>query len=129
MPDRAAVEAYLRAAASLDPDTYAAVWTEDGTLEMPYHPDPAARVTVGRAAIRARMTTAADVLAKLEWVDPVIRATEEPGVYVVEMSSEAKRVNGDPYRNTYVIVARVVDGKIALWREYFDPTPFRAGEP
>lgn len=121
MNDRAVVEEYLRRAAALDPDAYAEIWAEDGRLEMPFHPDPDAREVVGRDAIRARMAVAAEVLRSLEWVDPVILATEQPGRFVLEMRSEAHRHDGEAYRNRYVVVAEARDGRMVLWREYFAP--------
>jgi ketosteroid isomerase-like protein len=123
---RAVIAGYLDAAASLDPDAYAEVWASEGRLEMPYHPDPTARVLVGRDAIRARMRTAAGSLAALEWIDPAIRATDRPGEYIVEMTSRATRVDGGAYSNRYVIIAAVEDGMVTLWREYFDPTALAA---
>lgn len=116
------VEEYLRRAAALDPDRYAAIWAEDGRLEMPFHPDPDARFLVGRDAIRARMAAASDVLQELRWIDPVIRSTDKADTFVVEMTSEARRRDGDTYRNRYVVVATVRQEHVTLWREYFDPT-------
>lgn len=121
MSDREVVEEYLRCAEALDPVAYAEIWAEDGRLEMPFHPDPEARVVVGRAAIGRRMEVASSVLSRLRWVDPQIVGTEVPGRFVLEMSSEAERPDGEAYRNTYVVIAEVRDGQMALWREYFAP--------
>ena len=121
MTDREVVAEYLRVAATLDAGAYAGVWAEDGRLEMPFHPDPTARVVLGRAAIARRMEVAASVLVQLRWIDPVIVATEVPGRFVLEMTSEATRTDGGAYRNTYVVIAEAHDGKVTLWREYFSP--------
>lgn len=132
---RAVIAEYLRRAAALDPESYAELWAVDGRLEMPFHPDERAREIVGRAAIRDRMATARATLAELRWIEPVIRATDEPGTYLIETRSEARRCDGSVYRNRYVILASVQDGQMVRWREYFDPTALpgslsaHAGEP
>ena len=115
------VHEYLRRAELLDPVVYGEIWAEDGRLEMPFHPDAAAREVVGRDAIEARMAVAAGVLATLKWIAPEITATEIPGRYVLEMCSEAIRTDGEAYRNRYVVIAEAAGGQMTLWREFFAP--------
>jgi ketosteroid isomerase-like protein len=46
----------------------------------------------------------------------------DPSTVVVEYRSAGlTRVSGAPYANTYVGIFEVRDGRIALWREFFDP--------
>jgi ketosteroid isomerase-like protein len=97
-------------------------WAEDGRLEMPYHPDPAARVLEGLEAIRARTEVARELFASIAFHDLVIVATSESGKYVMEYGSEGVSSNGGIYRNAYCTLATLRDSRIVLWREYFNPS-------
>jgi ketosteroid isomerase-like protein len=41
----------------------------------------------------------------------VIRETEDPELYVTTARSEVVLANGEPYRNDYVMLTRVRDGR------------------
>jgi uncharacterized protein len=98
--------------------------TEDAVFDVPYADASAMEMPVrGREAFAA---TFAWVVAEL--FDPfLLEPIEEylgadPEVLIVEYRSEgAIKANGSPYANRYVGVFRIRDGKIALWREYYNP--------
>lgn len=46
---------------------------------------------------------------------------------VAEFESEATLVDGSPYRNRYLCLATVRDGKIQHWTEFSDPAPIERG--
>ncbi|MFA7602385.1 MAG: nuclear transport factor 2 family protein [Novosphingobium sp.] len=58
-----------------------------------------------------------------QWRDVAIRETEEPGLFVTTARSEVVLANGAPYRNSYVMLTRVRDGKVVEHTEYFNPLP------
>lgn len=52
---------------------------------------------------------------------------DDPERIVAEFASDASLVDGSPYRNTYVALATVRDGKIQHWTEFSDPAPIERG--
>lgn len=120
--DRAVLEDYLRLAGDPDLEAYMALWADDGRLEMPYHPDPAARVLDGIQAIRARATLARTLIDEIRNYDIVIRPLAEAGAFVCEYAGEGRTKDGVPYNNRYCAIAEIRGGRMALWREYFDPS-------
>ena len=95
-------------------------YAPDGVLEMPFAPPPLQRRYVGRDAIR-------DVLAPRYAIrraagltlggyrNLVIHETRDPQVIVAEFEVES-----DGRQLAFAQVYRVVDGLIALQRDYFD---------
>ncbi len=48
---------------------------------------------------------------------------DDPERVVAEFASEGTMVDGSPYRNTYLTLGTVRDGKIVHWVEFSDPAP------
>lgn len=44
----------------------------------------------------------------------------DSSMYVMEATSDAKLAHGTEYRNAYVFLIEIRDGRISLWREYFN---------
>jgi ketosteroid isomerase-like protein len=59
---------------------------------------------------------------KLARLDVNTLADSETRV-LAEYTSEGTNVDGTPYRNTYATLVEVVDGKITVFQEFFDPAP------
>ena len=57
------------------------------------------------------------------WHDVVIRRTEDPELFVTTARSEAVLLSGQHYANSYVILTRMRDRKVAEHVEYFNPLP------
>jgi ketosteroid isomerase-like protein len=57
------------------------------------------------------------------WLDVVIRGTDDPELFVTTARSEAVLVSGQHYANSYVILTRLRNGKVAEHVEYFNPLP------
>lgn len=97
-------------------------FAEDAVWEMPFAPAPVPRVIEGRAAIGHFADWLFAVAPDLHILRISIAETEDPAVVVVEMQmASTLAINGRAYANTYCTIMRVVDDKIALFREYFDP--------
>jgi ketosteroid isomerase-like protein len=119
--DQDLIREYLRLAGDPDLEAYLALWAPHGRIEMPYHPDPDARVLDGIDAIRSRATLAREWIPQIHNYDIAIRPLLEPGHFVCEYSGRGTTAAGAPYNNTYCSIAEVRDGKVVLWREYFNP--------
>jgi len=52
---------------------------------------------------------------------------DDPERVVGEFASEATLVDGSPYRNRYLTLGTVRDGKTAHWTEFSDPAPIQRG--
>ena len=60
---------------------------------------------------------------RFDWHDVVIRATEDPELFVVTARSDVLLRSGQHYANGYVMLTRVRGGKILEHVEYFNPLP------
>jgi ketosteroid isomerase-like protein len=120
--ERAVIATHIAAIASLDVDRYMEQWNADGRLEMPYHPVVEARVLDGEEAIRRRMTTAAELMEECNLYNVKVSALEGSGEYLLEYLGSGRMRGAGAYSNSYCVVAKIVSGKISLWREYFNPS-------
>ncbi len=120
--DKQVITSYLEAVAALDVERVAPLFHEDGRVVLPYAPDGIPPVLEGREAIDGFYSALPQMIGALNFDDYRIRATEEPGEYVAEYTSDATmRGTGETYRNTYITTVRVRDGRISELTEYFDP--------
>lgn len=120
--DKEVITSYLDAVAGLEVAEIAPLFHEDGRLVLPYAPEGIPPVLEGREAIDAFYAALPQMIGALNFADYRIRATEEPGEYVAQYTSNATmRETGENYRNTYVTTVTVRDGKLSELTEYFDP--------
>lgn len=99
--------------------------TDDAVFDVPYAP-PAEGVTlpaIGRDAFVRMFTEAtANLFSEIEMTVGDIYLGADAGVAVVEYRSKGTvSFTGRPYRNSYCGIFRFREGRIALWREYFNP--------
>jgi uncharacterized protein len=97
----------------------------DAVLEMPFAPPPMARRLVGRDAIRAMIAPRylqrrAMGLKLGDTQNLVIHEMRDPQMIVAEFSVDAQISESKWHRASFVHIYRVVDGLIALQRDYFD---------
>lgn len=120
--DKQVITAYLDAVGSLAVDRVAPLFHEDGRVLLPYAPAGVPPEVAGRSAIGDYFESLPQMIGALNFSDYRIRATETPGEYVVEYTSDASmRATGAAYRNTYITKVTVTDGRIAELTEFFDP--------
>lgn len=122
LDDKAVITAYLDAVGTLDVDAIAPLFHEDGRVRLPYAPAGIPEVIDGRQAIDDYYQGLPQMISALNFADYRIRATEAPGEFVAEYTSAATmKATGESYRNTYVTLVSVQDGRIAELVEFFDP--------
>lgn len=102
------------------------VWAEDAVQEMPYAPAYFPSRVVGREALIAQYAGWPQNAGKARFTDGIrFYPTRDPGVVLVEYRGITDIVpTGRIYDQHYIGVFHVEDGKIALFREYFDPNVF-----
>lgn len=97
--------------------------SDDLVIRLPYAPPGVQEEMRGFAAARENLSHHWGTKKSFEWHDVAIRATDEPGLYVTTARSEVELNDGTPYRNSYVMLTRVRDGKVVEHSEYFNPLP------
>lgn len=103
-------------------DEWIALWAEDGVLEFPYAPPGRQSVYRGRDEILAYMKAASgkmkiDGIASMR-VQPLL---DPHGVTVEAAVKGTMLKTGKPYDQKFVFFFEMKDGKIAYYREYWNP--------
>jgi uncharacterized protein len=106
---------------ALDIDGVMALLADDFVLELPFRVDGGPRRLVGEEA-KSFIKLMPKLFSQLPFVDVTIHGPVPSGQIVAEYRSEGVTRNGRPYENAYVGFFEVEDGRVAAWREYFDPT-------
>ena len=107
-----------------DLDGVVDLMAEDVVIENPFAPDGFPRRIEGRESFRARLTERfASSGVTFEKFDPVvIHQTTDPDVIICEFELHGRVPSLDRrFTRQYIQVLRARDGKIAHWRDYFNP--------
>ncbi|MEU0532265.1 nuclear transport factor 2 family protein [Amycolatopsis tolypomycina] len=116
---RAVFDRFLAASVENRWDDLADLYAEDVTLEMPFTPPGAPRVTKGREELRRRFHAAAGSRRITKVENVVVHETTDPAVVVAEFDLR-QEVRGEPFVVSYVMVLTVRNGQIAHSRDYTD---------
>lgn len=129
-PDRdvEVVRELIEKVGRLDVEAALELVADDLVLELPFRSDGGPRRLVGDAA-RRFVRAMPKLFATLPFHDVVVHGALPSGQVVAEYASDGTTVAGRSYRNSYVAFFGVRDGRIATWREYFDPTAIAAAFP
>jgi uncharacterized protein len=106
-----------------DADGFADLFAPGGVIEMPFaSPDMPSRLE-GREAIRGYARHAAASPLHIDDLDEVaVHHTSDPEVVIVELVTKGTlTTTGRAFAAASVQVFRIRDGKILLFRDYFDP--------
>jgi ketosteroid isomerase-like protein len=100
------------------------LFTEDVVQAVPYHPVMSEARLVGRERVADFIAKAFELRFKqIRFEVVAVHPAREAGLYFVEYRSEGTmRANDAPYRNKYIAIFRIREGKIAYWKEYYDPS-------
>lgn len=101
-------------------DGCTALMAEDAVLLAPFAPEPIPPRIEGAAAIGAVFRQVFGAFRRFRCFDTEIHATDDPEQALMTARSEIELANGGDYRQDYVM-ARVRDGRIVEYREFFDP--------
>ncbi|MFF4958946.1 nuclear transport factor 2 family protein [Streptomyces sp. NPDC001222] len=98
------------------------LWAEDGVMEFPFAPRGWPRRLEGREAVAGYMRHYPDHIDLHDFPDLRIHETTDPATIVAEMRGVGRLVRtGAPFDMTYVAVVTVRDGRIAAYRDYWNP--------
>lgn len=124
----AVVRELLARIGRLDVDAALELVTDDVVLELPFRADGGPRRLEGDDAKRF-VRAMPKLFARLPFCEVVVHGNLPSGQVVAEYSSGGTTREGRPYRNAYVALFGIRDGRVATWREYFDPTVVAAAFP
>jgi ketosteroid isomerase-like protein len=97
---------------------------DDVVWELPFAPalGHPARVS-GRAEVVQFAAWFVGAVENFRFFDTRVQACADPEAAVAEVKGEGRiKATGRTYRQEYVVFLRAAGGRIALLREYFDPT-------
>lgn len=113
---------FLYLLAEKDMDTWIELWTEDAVQEMPFSPAGFPTKVEGREAIRKHYSQLPKAYGRMAFPDLVVHSMLEPNWVVAEYRGEIEvLVTGRPYNNHYCGLFHLREGRIALFREYYNP--------
>ncbi|WP_069766971.1 nuclear transport factor 2 family protein [Streptomyces sp. LUP30] len=98
------------------------LWADDGVMEFPFAPDGWPARLEGREAIAAYMRDYPDHIDLHDFPELRIHETTDPEIIVVEMRGVGRLVEtGSAFDMTYIAVVTIRDGRIASYRDYWNP--------
>jgi uncharacterized protein len=113
---------HLRLLLDKDMEGWADLFAEDARFEMPFSPAGYPKCLEGRAAIQDDIKDYPQHIDLHDFVDVTVHQTEDANVLIGEMRAEGRAVaTGKPYRMPYISVITIKDGKIANFRDYWNP--------
>ena len=116
------VRDFLRLLAEKNMDAWAELWTADAVQEMPFSPPEFPTKVEGRAALINHYSGLPDAYGAMSFPDLVIHPMLDPDWVLAEYRGELDVLaTGRPYNNHYCGLFHFQDGKIAIFREYYNP--------
>jgi len=116
------LERFLGVLTGFDAEVLMPLLGPEPTLEFPYATDGLPRVVSGRDDIEKFWHTIGRMFRELHVYDIRTHAMVEDGMAMATWRSDGTTAGKPrPYRNTYISLARVSDGLIDWYCEYFDP--------
>jgi ketosteroid isomerase-like protein len=120
------LQTYLGLYAQQRWDEWIALWADDGVLEFPFAPAGRRSRYVGKADILAYMKEVAARMGsriKSEGLDDfTVHPMADPAKICLEMAIKGRVLATDaPYLQKYISIVETRDGKVAVYREYWNP--------
>ena len=121
-----AVRDFLISLETKDMDTFAAVWAEDAVQDMPFSPEGFPKRVEGRENLIQHYAAWPQISGNANFTDElVIYPMADPTTVFAEWRGVVDILpTGRRYEQQYGGLFQVVDGKIQLFREYYDPIVF-----
>jgi hypothetical protein len=106
-------------------DTWLELWDKDGVQDMPYSPPGFPKRLEGKAAIAKHYSALPTNVGRMVFPDLVIYPMVDPNTLYAEYRGEIEVLaTGKPYNNIYAGLFKFRNGKILLYREYYNPMVF-----
>ena len=121
-----AVRRFLGSLENKDMQALASVWAEDAVQDMPFSPEGHPKRVAGKEAVVGLYAAWPEVAGDADFTSELVfYPMQDPEMVFAEFRGRVDIIpTGREYRQTYGGLFHVVDGKIRLFREYYDPAPF-----
>jgi hypothetical protein len=120
----AVVQRFMDAMAGLDIEAMLAESADDILVQLPAAPPGLPREAVGKAEFTGFLAGVSTLWTSFSLIRCAVHPlADQPDRAVAEYASDSVNSDGSPYRNTYLSIATVRDGKLVNFQEFFDPTP------
>jgi hypothetical protein len=109
-----------------DTDGFAGLFAPDGVIELPFAAPGMPSRLEGRRAIRDFSRHVAASSLRIDDLEPLaVYQTDDPEIIIVELVTYGTLTGtGRGLTGTSIQVFRIRDGKIVLFRDYFNPRGF-----
>jgi ketosteroid isomerase-like protein len=108
--------------AAEDFDSIFELWGDDSALEIAFMPNHALRRVEGKQNVKDFFKAVnGNDLGEINLTVQSIMPMHDPNAFFAEYTGEAKvKATGGTYRMEYLGLFRFSEGKIVLWKEYYD---------
>lgn len=98
------------------------IYADDIVIVLPYAPKHHTGKLEGRAAVLRFHANIGVYFSDIQIGEPTIYETTDPNIIIAEYpGGSTSKETGLPYRQNYVAIVTVRDGKIAHIKEYYNP--------
>ena len=123
---QSAVKDFLISLEKKDMEKFASVWAEDAVQDMPYAPEGFPKRVNGRDNLIKHYTVWPENSGDADFTSQLVFYPMQNPEMVVEFKGDVDIIpTRRKYRQHYGGLFHVENGKIKLFREYFDPKPFK----
>lgn len=121
-----AVLNFLTALEEKDMEKFASVWSMDAVQEMPYAPGNFPKRVVGKQNLIQHYAQWPEISGKTDFTSQLVfYPMRDPKIIFAEWIGKVDIIStGREYNQAYGGLFHVENGKITLFREYFNPIPF-----
>jgi ketosteroid isomerase-like protein len=117
---------FLAGLEAMDIDTALACFSPDAVQEMPFAPPGFPTRLDGIDALRRQYGGLPDAYASMRFDVTARHAMADPEWALLEYHGTISQQDGSRYDNDYAGLFQVIDGRITLFREYFNPLVLQA---
>ena len=122
-----AVIDFLTALEDKDMDKFAELWAEDAVQDMPFSPQGFPKRLAGKANLIQHYASWPEISGRANFTDRLIfHPMQDATMVFAEWRGDVEIIPTErQYKQQYGGLFHVVDGKIELFREYYDPIVFQ----
>jgi AcrR family transcriptional regulator len=118
---RATVQTLFEAVSLADGQALRPLLADDVLMELPFAIPPFPSAKSGGDAIASGIKGGSRIFTSFRLTPLTFYPSPETNSIVVEAASEGQLTKGGTYSNQYVFIFKFANGKIVLWKEYFNP--------